>query len=302
MAISARFSDASRRRRMLLLSRAAESNSLSLDCEPVIAGFEVSLLSEDSSQEGLLPSSRLKNAKKSRDSGLESDVGLPPIAAQKPALTIPGFLRLLTSKHPFTWVFTGDIWLSPRGSEGGTELRIPGLLNSITNATGRKKDSYLTTEAPQLLVSDFSNQLERRVLKFRPQIAVYSFGIQEVLQSEEPLIAYEKRFHYCANRLRQAGVTLIVNLPHYREVSGENASLDWRLKLEAIRGCALESSAIVIDHWGYWEEMAEAHWYQADGVTPSEIGNAQLAHYFLREVGLLTQKAVPTANYMLPVD
>jgi hypothetical protein len=115
---------------------------------------------------------------------------------------------------------------------------------------------------------------------------------------EESSLEFETGFHRLLDALRQTGRVAIINTPPCPLGGGQGHSPQQLVRLEAIRGCTLESSALLVDQWAHWERHAAADWVRSSGVYPVDRGAVELAREFIQELQLdqLETTAAATAD------
>lgn len=210
----------------------------------------------------------------------------PPAADRRPPCTVPGFLRLLQTAPKLTWVFSGDslTLAGPQPIRGGTYASF--LVRLMRDRIGRNRDAFVATAGPEVRLVDVMKDYANRVRRFEPDILVLNCGYQELIRTDESLLAFERMFHQLIRRAHSHGAMTIVNTPPCNSFRKSSLAAELLVRLEAIRACTLESSALLVDHWAHWEESATPEWYRPDGVHPSERGALEMAQLFVRELHL----------------
>ena len=196
--------------------------------------------------------------------------------------TIPAFTERMDEDGDLTWLFTGDS-LSQRNGQlarGGT---FPSYVERLVrDRLGRVRDAFITTAVPDFFLRDLSNNFSHRVSRFSPDVVVLMFGASELRDTTEDAFAFERRFHQLVHRLRAMGAVTIVNMPPYPLNSESDSSVEQLVKIEAIRNATVESSALLVDHWTYWQESATPEWFRSDGCNPSERGVIEMSRLFVK--------------------
>lgn len=197
-----------------------------------------------------------------------------------------GFLKLVESESPLTWLFAGDS-LSAAGRQparGGSFVSY--LVRMIRDRIGRTADAFVTTAAPEQRLAEVLEDLQNQVVRFGPDIVVLSCGLMELLHLPETSLAYESAFHQLIQKIHERGAVAIINTPPYVLLSDETQLADRLIRLEAIRACAVESLSLLVDHWAHWEVQATPDWYRSDGIHSAERGAVEMARLFVHELRL----------------
>lgn len=211
----------------------------------------------------------------------------PPATKARPLpLTNPAFAPWLASRPEATWLFAGDS-LTHAGRRIGRGGTFDGFLTRIVrDHLNRSRDLFLNVSSPGQTLWQVAHELDQRVLRFQPDIVLLVCGPGELEDHNRTLVEFERMFQRLVRRLNEAGAAVVVNTPPAPLRHGAPVPTDRLIRLEALRGCAMESSALMVDHWEFWEQGAAADWYRSDGVYPADRGGVELARRFVEELGL----------------
>ncbi len=204
--------------------------------------------------------------------------------------TVPGLLRYLKSTPQVNWLLTGEslpIGGGPKNTGSVPEnLMVSSLSAYLRDVVGRGDDTVRSTETPHFHLQDLVRGFDKKIGGYSPQIVVITCGLTELQTRWESPVAFEHMFHKLVLRIRNAGAVPIIATPPWPCPSDSFHHTDELIRLEAIRACAEESAALLVDHWEHWENCSDNEWYSADRQMLSERGVQEIVAEFAKTLKL----------------
>lgn len=244
---------------------------------------------------------------------LAAGTGAPSAAAELravdrlPAGETPTFATiqtLLGRPEPLTWVFTGDDLTDgdPQSNAGR------GLAESFADRVRRQRrrwqDVVIATDRPGGHVRDLLAELDRRALRFRPDVVSVMIGSGEILGPPRSPEDLRRDLTELVNRLRTAGAILILHTPHRIPAALDRAQADLRNVVRNVRELARSLRIPCVDHWAAWKEAhaddaALRAWLDTGGLHPNRRGRRELSRLLFRKLGL-DRHPHPTGTASVP--
>lgn len=192
---------------------------------------------------------------------------------------------MLNSTAQVRWLLTGDS-LTSEVPEGHDSPQLQAFKEFVQNTVERREDEFHSSEVPHFQLSDLSSQFEKRIARFSPQIVIVTCGLTEIQSRGETFLTFERNFHKLILQIRNFGAIPVVATPPWPCPSDAFHHSDELIRLEAIRACAEESAALLVDHWEHWEHSASDAWSNPDRTALSQQGIAEVVQELSRALQL----------------
>lgn len=194
--------------------------------------------------------------------------------------------RVLADPTPLTWLFTGDSLTKTESVSPKTGTLVSHLMGILRARGGRHQDSVVSTVFPECRLATLLEEREFRIDRFRPDCVIVNCHPREIEESADHYDDLEQTVHALIAGNRNLGALTVFNLPIRGADGSLSTSIERLIRLEALRGSALESGALVIDHWADWESHATSAWYLPCGRFPSHVGLSRIANHCAEGMGL----------------
>jgi len=222
-----------------------------------------------------------------------------------------------------TWLFAGDSItqgaVHTRGFRDYTQL-----FKERLGELGRNEDVVINSAVGGWTLADLESRLEERILRFRPHAVFVMFGTNDAALGEEELRPFAKRMEAVVSRLREAGVSLIIQTPPamwpadperygvlIKAVEPERSQKIHRLRtryeflprlVDAIRAVSVASKVPLVDHWETWGRIGVNLGQLTDGAFhPNEYGHRVIAHKLFKDLGIYDPNSW-TCRLFTPTD
>jgi acyl-CoA thioesterase-1 len=222
-----------------------------------------------------------------------------------------GDLKGLTSlladtKRPITWLFTGDSITHGAKHTGGSrsypELfseRIRWELGSVNKV--RMRDVIINTGISGHRCPDLLGDWEWRVARFKPDVVLFNFGMNDCTAGEKGLEDYRKQLTEIIERIRAIPAIPVIQVPSPALKADRMAALQAYCKV--VRTVAAAEKVILVDHQAHFAAVApEAvalRKLMNDDIHPNGAGHAEMANAVFQVMGLYDPQS-PTCKLGLP--
>lgn len=275
------------RHRKLAVSLSREEEMIAQQPAPAVAPLQAAPV------KAAIPASSTPSVPRIKPRAQPSPRLKQPAPIQQPLpITNPAFASWLASRPQTTWLFTGDSFTDTgsRITKGGT---FPCFLSRIIrDHFQRVRDVFINTTMPGQTLAEVYRDLTDRVERFSPDVVVLLCGPGDLIPPASAAEDFERIFQKMVDRLREQGSAVIINTPPPPPSDLQHQQSDAMIRLEAIRNCALESTALLVDHWDCWEQSATTEFHRPGSRLPAERGCIEMARHFVEELKL---KAHPGA-------
>ncbi len=192
-------------------------------------------------------------------------------------------VRHTPGRH-FTVVCFGD---SNTEQHGGTEGRLNwvGLLaHAIFNAGKCGQYTVINSGICGDTAEGALRRLDRDVLRFRPDLVILAFGMNDWRRFPPEITAENHR--ELVRRIQAAGASILLRIPQPVYKEGADAWADepaFLATVEALRSVAAEMNLACVDHFALWTAPGQPHtpaYYSRDWLHPNWNGHRR----FLGEI------------------
>jgi len=210
----------------------------------------------------------------------------------------------LKAGNPVTWLLTGETLLPPvppvpHGSMETLGLverasHVDALTQLIREGFGRRHDVFISNEAPAARLDFLLEQFDWQIGRFSPQIVIIQCGEAEMSSSLQSSLEFERTFYELIRRIRAINAVPVINTPPCLPRPDGLARTDQLIRLEAIRGCAEEAGAFLVDQWEHWEQEFSRVWLNENGSALTRIGAYEVAYALVASLQL--KKSLPSPS------
>lgn len=209
---------------------------------------------------------------------------------------------LLSQEEPANWVFCGDSMQAMSDRTRDWPSFVAHFSHFVRWQIRRFPDMVIDACLPEDSISSLKQQLERRVLRFKPHAVFLMCGIHEARAGLGGLQAFETALQGLLWDLLEHDITPVVHTPPCIGVASD-ALADCLVFVEAIRAITAELDVPLIDHWDCWETAALdvggiESWCEAETSLPGKQGHQKIAELTLQTLGLMTETRVEPATSM----
>jgi hypothetical protein len=195
-------------------------------------------------------------------------------------------MKRLQHDEPMTWIFAGDsnFCSTPQSSE-----TFPRLVADWTKSEfGRQADIYVNATYANARLEHVRHRMQIRFTRFEPDVVTLVCGFADCARGVEKCDEFEQSLIGIIKDIQKIGAMPVVCTPPCSEADEEtDEHIDHLIFVEAIRGCVAEHSAILIDHWRFWENQSDIeNLWNREHQQPTAAGILQMRTLFLHEMGI----------------
>ena len=198
---------------------------------------------------------------------------------------------LLASKTPVKWLFYGDSIthgaLHTFGQRDYTQL----FTERVRYEMGRCNDLILNSAISGNSTEHLLSGFDWRAGEFRPHAAFLMIGMNDCSTTRTPRIdpdAFRKNLNQLADRFAAMNtVTVLQTTCPILPGGAPDREGTLPLYMEIIRQVARERTLPLIDHYTWWQQQADRHYFwMSNTFHPNGFGHLVFAHYLFRELGI----------------
>lgn len=187
-----------------------------------------------------------------------------------------------------TWVFAGDSVtqgaVHTLGWRDYTEL----VRERVGWELRRTRDIFINTGVSGWRVPDFAADLDRAVLRHRPDLVFVMFGLNDAVAGPAGRADFASAYRDVLAEVRQrTGAPVILQVPN-PAISSEADLTDLPAYAAEVRSIASELGLPLVDHDAAWAELVKTgpleQWIGA-GCHPNECGHRAMARTLLSAIG-----------------
>lgn len=251
--------------------------------------------SRNSPPRGRLPEARTRSPSfhgRLRDA---SDRGVPvaPLAGT-PVGNADGlaFLNdLLMSSVPVTWVFTGDSITHGALYTEGWRSFPEHFAERVRWEMRRFQDVVINTGVVGETSKGLLANLEARVLRFRPQVALMLIGMNEAVTGPAGRSGFRENIYEIVGRIREAEAVPVLQTPNTIYQPFAAPWKDLPAYVDIIREVAHQTDSPLVDHWQHWQQVKPdpaqlLSWLQDQSIHPNVYGHREMARLICRTFGI----------------
>lgn len=211
-----------------------------------------------------------------------------PLTAQDELAKIAA---LLEGDNRVMWVFAGDsITHGARHLHG--ERDYPQLFEERLRYELRKFHHLVVKTATSgWTIRQNAEDLDWRVLQFRPHVASFHLGMNDCKGGTDGLQAFRDTYRGVIDRVRgECGSAIILHTPNPILPTASAERIEFLPSyVAAVRELAAEKGAILVDNYAAMEEYAGAadlHYIMNDAIHPNAHGHIFTAHLMFRTLNM----------------
>ncbi len=211
---------------------------------------------------------------------------VPPAFDSTEPVHSDALMKRLQHDEPMTWIFAGD---SDFCSTPQTAETFPRLVADWTKSEfGRQADIYVNATYANARLEHVRHRMQIRFTRFEPDVVTLVCGFADCAGGVEKCDEFEQSLIGIIKDVQKIGAMPVVCTPPYSEANeGTDEHIDHLIFIEAIRGCAAEHSAILVDHWRFWENQTNTEdLWDREHQRPTAVGILQMHKLFLHEMGI----------------
>ncbi|SEE91665.1 SGNH/GDSL hydrolase family protein [Ruania alba] len=201
----------------------------------------------------------------------------------------PELVQVLSTEAPLAWSFIGDSVTAAGwhtwGSRGYSEL-----FHERLREVGRTRDGVVTTAVSGWQVGNLLAELDAVCLRYRPDIVLIGTGLNDTKGTTDGVHDFARRYTELVHRLRaETGALVVAQTPNDTLTTGPDHVVAHLAEyVEAIRGVAAETGAVLVDHYAVWQatEVNSVYHWLGHGCHPNAYGHRAMARTLLQACGL----------------
>lgn len=190
--------------------------------------------------------------------------------------------HLVRGPVPVTWVFTGDSITHGALFTEGWRSFVEHFSERIRWELRRFDDVVINTGACGESITGLQQRLEQRVLRFRPDVVLILFGMNDSLAGPAGRQAFRSGLEDVTSRIRVSGAIPVLQTPNRVYFPYAASRRDLPAYVEIVRDVAVRNEVPLIDHWRHWETikpnpLAHLDWLQDQSIHPNHFGHREMA-------------------------
>lgn len=215
--------------------------------------------------------------------------------SSEPELTSldPAFRKIrsyLRGSQPRTWLFLGDcLGFAPQIVRRSYIEYFSDMLRSRLNRAADAVVDITVVDSSALKVRD---QMVARLKRFRPDIAFFMPGLQDVATGDAGRESFERALREMALRTAEQECLLVIATPPLLLATEHEEFSDLPAYVDIVRQVSHDQGLLLVDHWKYWELARECRqvdeWVDITGKRLLHEGHRRASQLLCRTLGILT--------------
>ncbi|MDB4733558.1 hypothetical protein OAF42_03850 [Planctomicrobium sp.] len=195
--------------------------------------------------------------------------------------------KRIEQKETMRWVFAGDSESCSTFNSQKTFLRE--IEDYTKSKLHRDSDIFVNATYAGARLDHVRKRIQIRFSQFQPEVVIVMCGFAECQSGVEKCSDFEMSFIALLKDIEKVGAIPIVCTPPHSDVSAEaEGHIDRLIFIEAIRGCVVEHSGLLIDFWADWENQSDSEkFWDAANLRPTPAGLQRMKKFFLSQLDLL---------------
>jgi len=215
--------------------------------------------------------------------------GSPQLAGECPFRG--AVVRLLSNPEPITWVFAGDSITHGALYTEGHRCFVEHFGERVRWELRRFDDMVLNAGVCGERTEGLLEALDRRVLRFRPEVVSLLPGMNDCLAGVRGRESFRRNLRELIARIREAGALPVLQTPNLIYTPNATARCDLPTYVQIIREEAAQLETPLVDHWHDWcqansELGGVLRWLQDQSIHPNQFGHRAMAQSLFRALGL----------------
>lgn len=223
--------------------------------------------------------------------------------AQKPE-GLAAIQMLLKRPEPVTWVFTGDSITHGAAHTFGWRSYSEHFAERLRWEMRRVRDFVINTGISGDRLHRMNADIERRVLRFKPDVVSAMFGMNDCLAGADGHSVFRSALAELKSRTDSIGAALVLHTPNFIHYPADIPRKDLVSYAVIVREFAAEHKVLLVDHYAYWEKTRQKPYsllvLLADAaIHPNQYGHILLAHETFRTLGMFDSNSA-TCRLFVP--
>ncbi|MCB9784816.1 MAG: SGNH/GDSL hydrolase family protein [Candidatus Omnitrophica bacterium] len=195
---------------------------------------------------------------------------------------------LLQSEEPITWVITGDSITHGALHTHGARSYPEHFAERVRWELGRVRDVVINTGISGDTVPGLLNDLDHRVLRFKPTVVSIMMGMNDAVKGEEGRELFQEKYRELIERLKKETEALILLHTPNPITPAADRRQDLPAYSEIIREIAKEYEVALVDQERMWKDYLskgrnDLNYLLNDGtIHPNAAGHILFAHNLFR--------------------
>ncbi len=198
--------------------------------------------------------------------------------------------RVLTSKEPATWVFTGDsITEAERHTMGGRSY-VEHFHERVHSEMSRRLDAVINSGAGGTRIQTLRENRDRLVFRFQPTVVSLMFGMNDCVRGPSGRGGFRAELEEMVGAIRSRGAIPLLQTPNAICFPNAERCADLSAYVSIIREVAAKTKSPLIDHYAHWlearTEQRLLYWLNDGSIHPNQFGHVEMAHEIFRKLGV----------------
>ncbi|MEX1097919.1 MAG: GDSL-type esterase/lipase family protein [Planctomycetales bacterium] len=222
-------------------------------------------------------------------------LAVSPPRVPRPLADAPGVRRvrrMLTGSAPVTWVFTGDE-LTQGGAQSAKRRTFSEIFGErVRLELCRYLDVVINTGIAGDRAAALARNLERRVLRFRPDVVSITLGLNDATRGPAGRAEFGEKLAQILAELKAEGAVPLLHVPNRFPLDGSPAHADLPAYVELLRAAAKEAEVPLLDHWSDWRSHRQSRsWLAGDRIRPNAYGHRAMARLLFAALDIYDERS-----------
>ena len=197
---------------------------------------------------------------------------------------------LLGHQDHLKWLFTGDSITHGALHTMGWRDYTEHFSERIRFEMARVHDVVIKTAISGWRIDLIRDDLSWNVLQYQPHVVSIAVGMNDCNAGPAGLDSFQSQYLEVIDTIRkQTGAAVVVHTPPQILSLDQVRTLHLPSYVEAIRGIAQKSGALLVDDYEHWlaaEKRGVLQYWLSDSIHPNEYGHRAMAHLMLKKLNL----------------
>jgi hypothetical protein len=209
----------------------------------------------------------------------------------------------MTSAEPIRWLFAGDSITHGALHTMGWRDYVELFGERVRWEMGRMRDCVIKTACSGWRITNLQDDFEWSIAQHRPHIVSINVGMNDCGAGRDGLAAFEEIYRGVVRRVQSdLSSQLILHTPNRILPLDAQRTSPLPEYAKIVRKIAVESQAIVVDHFADWAIYETNGWMPfllSDAIHPNECGHRLMNRSLLQALNLWDEKSV-TGQLLIP--
>ncbi len=206
----------------------------------------------------------------------------------------------LDGSVPATWVFTGDSITHGALYTEGRRSFVEHFAERVRWELRRFDDVVINTGVCGERTGGLLDHLERRVLRFQPDVVLVLLGMNDCLAGPDGREQFRRNLEEIAGRIREGAAIPVLQTPNTVYPPNAISRSDLPAYVDIVRDVAARNELPLIDHWRFWQESRVApaalvEWLQDASIHPNSVGHREMACLIFRALEIFDPASLTCA-------